>query len=104
MPRSTSIAAVAAAAFTLLACGSQGRSMPTVPANPAPAVTETKAADLRVRLDSLLAEHVLLAGKATGAALDGRAEEFAAYGDLVDRNGAELGDVIGDAYGAGART
>ncbi len=38
------------------------------------------AASLRTDLDYLLGEHLILAAKATGAALDGRSEEFEAYG------------------------
>ncbi|MDQ6682581.1 MAG: hypothetical protein M3Y88_04830, partial [Chloroflexota bacterium] len=64
---------------------------------------DSKAADLRVRLDLLLGEHIILATKATGAALGGRAGEFAAYGGLLNTNGTDLGAMIGAAFGTGAQ-
>ncbi|MDQ3688939.1 MAG: hypothetical protein M3406_02690 [Chloroflexota bacterium] len=57
------------------------------------------AANLRTDLDYLLGEHLILAAKATGAALDGRTEEFEAYGGLLNTNGTDLGGAIGSIYG-----
>ncbi|MGI8999991.1 MAG: hypothetical protein ACR2GO_09830, partial [Candidatus Limnocylindria bacterium] len=59
----------------------------------------TDAANLRTDLDYLLGEHLILAAKATGAALDGRSEEFEAYGGLLNTNGTDLGGAIGSIYG-----
>ena len=61
--------------------------------------TDSAAADLRVQLDHLLGEHIILAAKATGAALGGRTDQFAAYGDLLNTNGTDLGAMIGSVYG-----
>ncbi|MCA1572736.1 MAG: hypothetical protein LC798_21070 [Chloroflexi bacterium] len=59
----------------------------------------TDAANLRTDLDYLLGEHLILAAKATGAALDGRTEQFEAYGGLLNTNGTDLGGAIGSIYG-----
>jgi len=60
---------------------------------------DSAAADLRVSLDLLLSEHLVLAAKATGAALGGRTDEYEAYGDALTDNGLELGALVGAAYG-----
>ncbi|MGQ0607397.1 MAG: hypothetical protein ACT4OQ_02865 [Chloroflexota bacterium] len=57
------------------------------------------AANLRTDLDYLLGEHLILASKATGAALDGRTDQFEAYGGLLNTNGTDLGGAIGSIYG-----
>ena len=57
------------------------------------------AANLRVDLNYLLGEHLILAAKATGAALDGRSDQFEAYGGLLNTNGTDLGAAIGSIYG-----
>jgi len=57
------------------------------------------AANLRTDLDYLLGEHLILAAKATGAALDGRTDQFEAYGGLLNTNGTDLGGAIGSIYG-----
>jgi hypothetical protein len=62
----------------------------------------TAAANLRTDLDYLLGEHLILAAKATGAALDGRTDQFEAYGGLLNTNGTELGAAIGSIYGTEA--
>ena len=66
-------------------------------------VTDSPAADLRVKLDMLLGEHIILATKATDAALGGRTDEFTAYGDLLNTNGTDIGAMIGAAYGTDAQ-
>ncbi len=73
------------------------------PSAGAAVMTDTAAADLRTRLDLALGEHIIFASKATGAALGGRADEFAAYGDLLNKNGTDLGDMIGAAFGNEAK-
>ena len=65
-------------------------------------MTDTAAADLRTKLDLALGEHIIFASKATGAALGGRNDEFAAYGDLLNKNGTDIGAMIGAAYGKDA--
>ena len=62
----------------------------------------TAAATLRTDLNSLLGEHLILAAKATGAALGGRTEQFEAYGGLLNANGTDLGAAIGSIYGTEA--
>ena len=59
----------------------------------------TNAANLRVDLNYLLGEHLIFAAKATDAALDGRNDQFAAYGDLLNTNGTDLGAAVGSVYG-----
>ena len=99
------LAATVAAAFAVFACG--GPSGSTASSTPAPAAaaatTTSKAADLRTKLNLLLGEHLILASKATGAALGGRSDEFAAYGDALNKNGTDLGAMVGAAYGTDAQ-
>ena len=59
--------------------------------------------DLRVALNQLLQEHLYLASFATGAALGGRADEFAAAGGALNTNGTDLGAAIGSLYGDEAK-
>ena len=66
------------------------------------AASATPAASLRVALNSLLGEHVVLAAAATGAALDGREAEFKAAADALDANSVEISKAIGSVYGEGA--
>jgi hypothetical protein len=67
-----------------------------------PAATDNKAADLRVALNGLLAEHVTLAAAATNAALGGRQAEFQAAAGVLDANSVDLSKAIGSVYGKGA--
>ncbi len=62
-------------------------------------VTDSAAADLRTKLDLALGEHLIFASKATGAALGGRSDEFAAYGELLNANGTDIGAMLGTVYG-----
>lgn len=62
------------------------------------------ASDLRVALNSLLAEHIYLAGSATGAALGGRTAEFQAAAGALDSNSVTLSKAIGSVYGDDAGT
>ncbi len=109
--------------IALAACTSTAgtSSEPTTPESTAPASESTApmspdashdmggevaitsdAANLRTDLDYLLGEHLILAAKATGAALDGRTDQFEAYGGLLNTNGTDLGAAIGSVYGAEA--
>jgi hypothetical protein len=67
-------------------------------------VVDSKAANLRTSVNLLFAEHLDVAIKAVDAALGGRTEEFAAYGDILNTNGTDIGGLIGQVYGADAQT
>jgi len=62
------------------------------------------ASDLRVGLNTLLAEHVYLASSATGAALGGRQADFGAAAGALDQNSIALSKAIGSVYGSDAET
>jgi hypothetical protein len=66
------------------------------------AASATPAASLRVALNSLLGEHVILAAAATGAALDGREAEFKAAAGALDANSVDIAKAIGSVYGKDA--
>ncbi|HET7726045.1 MAG TPA: hypothetical protein VFK54_01850 [Candidatus Limnocylindrales bacterium] len=120
--RSTLLTAAVLTAAVLGACTGAGASNPSsspmaspsmtdhpksmapsmAPSSTAP-MTDSAAADLRAQLDLVLGEHIILAAKATGAALGGRNDEFAAYGALLNTNGTDLGAMIGAAYGDAAK-
>ena len=63
-----------------------------------------QASDLRVGLNALFAEHLILAGDATGAALNGRDAEFKAAAGALDANSVALSQAIGSVYGSDAET
>jgi hypothetical protein len=71
---------------------------------PAVVAVSSKAADLRVTINLLLGEHLILAAKATGSALSAHDDEFKAYGAALNKNGTDLGELVGTAYGAAAKT
>ncbi|HET9907729.1 MAG TPA: hypothetical protein VFQ23_13840 [Anaerolineales bacterium] len=76
---------------------------PTEAATEMPVTTsDTGAADLRVALNTLLGEHVLLAASATNAALGGRNDEFEAAAAALDTNSVDLSEAIESVYGADA--
>jgi dsRNA-specific ribonuclease len=60
------------------------------------------AADLRATLNTLLSEHVYLAARATGAALDRNNTAFRAAATALDANSNDLIKVMGMVYGADA--
>jgi hypothetical protein len=64
---------------------------------------ESPAADLRLTLDRLLAEHALLATFAMQKGLDG-SEDFKAIAAALDANTVDLGNAIGSVYGDEAKT
>ncbi len=122
--RSLTLTAAVLTAVVIAGCsGTRATTAPTgAAATPAPAVTDhamstapsnapgsaapmtdSAAADLRTKLDLALGEHIILASKATGAALGGRNDEFSAYGALLNTNGTDIGAMIGAAYGAAAK-
>jgi hypothetical protein len=61
-------------------------------------VADSKAADLRTRLDLLLGEHVIVVAKESGAAAGPQAE-YTAYASLLITNGSALGDLMRSAFG-----
>jgi hypothetical protein len=64
----------------------------------------SKAAELLTSLNAGLREHVFLASAATGAALGGRADEFAGASAALDANSDAVTSVIAGVYGADAGT
>src|SRR4029434_6529332 len=62
----------------------------------------TSAADLRVGLNSLLGEHVLIAAVATSHALGGRDAAFKGAVGGLDANSIDISKAIGAVYGADA--
>ena len=83
---------------------SPGMSMaPVASTAPGDAGAMSAAAGLRNSLDLLLGEHIILAVKATGAALVEDQERFEAYGALLNANGTDLGAMIGSVYGQEAQ-
>ena len=64
-----------------------------------PLMLDGTAAGLRVALNRLLGEHVLLAASATNAALDGRTADFEAAAAELDNNSVDLTSAITAVYG-----
>jgi len=64
-----------------------------------PLMLDGTAAGLRVALNRLLGEHVLLAAGATNAALDGRTADFEAAAAALDENSVDLTSAINAVYG-----
>jgi plastocyanin len=82
------------------ALGQAGQTQPGwAQATPWQVTTASPAADLRVGLNKLLAEHVYLAARATGAALAGQTSAFEAAAAALDANSVDLSKAIGAAYG-----
>ena len=94
--------AAALAALTLFACTlSRGPvASGTRLTSPSPNPADSKAADLRTRLDLLLGEHVMVIAKESSAAR--RADEFAGYLHLLTTNGTDLTDLVRSALGSTA--
>jgi hypothetical protein len=94
------VAAMVAAIATAATRGGEGSS--AMHKHTVTTQTSDKAADLRVTLDRLLGEHVLLAIPATQRGLQG-GKEFPALAKALDRNSVELANAIGSVYGTKAR-
>ena len=62
----------------------------------------TKAADLRVALNALLGEHVVLAASVTQGALAGRQAQFTGAAAALDANSVDIATAIGSVYGGDA--
>jgi hypothetical protein len=91
------------AAIVLAACSSTGSgavNSPTATASTAPSVNpaDTKAANLRMELDLLLAEHVMVVAKQAVAASN-HTDEYPGYLTLLASNATSLADVIRSALG-----
>jgi hypothetical protein len=100
-------ALVAIVALAAIACSNQSSGPPAsgsrLSSPSAPASTaDSRAADLRVRLDLLLGEHVIVIAKGSLAATANRAEEYAGYATLLTINGNNLTGVMNSAFGATA--
>jgi hypothetical protein len=103
-------ALVVIVALAAIACSNQSSGAPAsgsrLSSPSAPASTaDSRAADLRVRLDLLLGEHVIVIAKDSLAATANRADEYAAYATLLTINGNNLTALMNSAFGAsGAAT
>jgi hypothetical protein len=94
---------LAIAALFIAACGSptSGATHSPIPMSspsPSPTPADSKAGDLRTRLDLLLAEHVMVIGKQAVAATN-HTDEYAGYATLLSTNATALVDVVRSAYG-----
>jgi len=78
----------------LLSCTNQSAST----SSPPPSAAPTQAADLRVRLDLLLSEHVMIVAKESEAAVN-HSDQYASYTSLLATNSGDLSAVIGSAFG-----
>ena len=112
MKRNRIIAALTSGVLVLGAAGAVSAQSPSAmpamsmaPASTVPGSSDvlSPAADLRTTLDLKLGEHIILAVKATGAALRGDTEQFQAYGGLLNTNGTDIGAMIGSVYGTDAQ-
>jgi outer membrane lipoprotein SlyB len=110
--RKKALAVTAVLALTVSACGSDSddeaatptTAMGSTTTSMASAVSVKSADDLRARVNVLLGDHLILASKATGAALGGRSDEFTEYGKQLNANGTDIGALMGAAFGAEAQT
>ena len=98
------VGAAAMVAVLGVGCGQTmaGSGSGAAMASPATTATGTKAAGLRVALNTLFQEHVYLAADATGAALGGRDAEFKAAASALDQNSIAIAKAIGSVYGSDA--
>jgi hypothetical protein len=95
-------------ALTAIACSNPSAgplasgSRLSSPSQAVGARADSKAADLRARLDLLLGEHVIVIAKDSLAATANRADEYAGYATLLTINGNDLSAVMNSAFGASA--
>jgi hypothetical protein len=102
-PALVGIVAIASIACSNLSSGPPASgSRLSSPGQAAGAGGDSKAADLRVRLDLLLGEHVIVIAKDSLAATSNRADEYAGYATLLTINGNDLTGVMNSAFGATA--
>jgi hypothetical protein len=103
--RTLRVLAALLVALASLGCSSSSSGGPTsssrLSSPTAAAITaDTKAADLRTRLDLLLAEHVVIIAKQASAAST-RTDSYTGYATLLTTNGSELTDLMRSAFGDG---
>ncbi len=98
--RTIGIAAVAA--IVGAGCGTMQSTQMSHAAPAGRSASAASAADLRMALNALFAEHVYLAASATNAALGGRDVEFKAAAAALDANSVDIAKAIGSVYGLGA--
>jgi hypothetical protein len=89
-------------AASMAPMGSMAAASMAPGASMAQGAIDSPAANLRTALDLKLGEHIILALKATDAALNGNTDLFGAYGKLLNTNGTDLGAMIGSVYGKDA--
>jgi hypothetical protein len=90
-----------AVALAVVGCAGSGTGSTKTPTagHVGSSVIESKAADLRTRLDLLLGEHLLIVAKVSNAAAGGRSDEYAGYATLLTTNGDDITRVIRSAFG-----
>ncbi len=97
------LAVLAAAALVPTACATSSSPPATSPLpSPSPVLaiaSDSRAADLRIRLDLLLGEHAFLIAKEAGAAAGPRTDEYTSYLGLLTSNGSNLTDLVSSAFG-----
>jgi hypothetical protein len=89
-----------------MACSTSGPSTTASASRTSTPVTavkpaDTKAADLRTRLDLRLGEQVLIVAKQSAAAVN-HSDAYAGYTTLLATNGSDLAAIIGSAFGTTA--
>jgi hypothetical protein len=94
--------------FLLAACaspnsGSVHSPIPASSPTPSSTTADSKAGDLRTRLDLLLGEHVMVVAKQAVAASN-HTDEYAGYATLLTTNSTSLVDLVRSAYGNTAAT
>ena len=96
--RILAITAVLLTACSMWGSGPMQSPIPIQSAFPSPTPANSKAADLRTKLDLLLGEHVMVVAKQATAAAS-KSEEHAAYTSLLIANTNSLVDLVRSAYG-----
>ncbi len=96
------IVALAAIACSNPSSGPPGSGSRLSSPSAAASTADSKAADLRARLDLLLGEHVIVIAKDSLAATANRADEYTGYATLLTINGNDLSAVMNSAFGASA--
>lgn len=98
-------ALIVSLALVAIACTNSNSGSPASGARTNPTLgtaADSKAADLRARLDGLLGEHVIVIAKNSLAATANRSDEYKGYATLLTTNGSALSDVMASAFGATA--
>src|SRR5438876_11438082 len=97
-----SVCALASIALLATGCATSMASQMSGGNGSMAATSTTAASSLRMNLNALLGEHVILAVAATGAALDGRDAEFRAAAAALDANSADIAKATSSVYGSDA--